>query len=124
VLWSIALYHFLMGLGVLISERAAERLADRVFGIKLVLAPQTSYIVKLLGVYTAIFGVVVGIAAVDPGRHPDLLNVVVLLYALRIANKLAYRKLFNEAFAATQARVWTDLTLLAFFGLSVLLLKP
>lgn len=124
VLWLIALYHFLMGLGAVLSERVAEQLAEKAFGIRLRLEPQTSYMVKLLGVYAAIFGVVVGVAATNPGRYPVLLDVVVGLYVLRILNKVGHRKLFSEAFDAPERRVWIDLAMLAAFGGAVLLLKP
>jgi hypothetical protein len=124
VLYSIALYHLGMGLGALLSERVAEQLAWSVFGIRLKLAPQASYLVKLLGVYVIAFGLVVCVAAQAPERNPALLQIIVLLYALRIANKVGHQELYKEAFQATDQRILTDVLMLAFFGGAVLLLKP
>jgi hypothetical protein len=124
VLWLIALYHVLMGFGAALSDRVAESLAASVFGIRLRLTPQASYLVKLLGVYTVVFGVIVMRAAVDPGRYPALLDGVVVLYILRILNRIVHRKLYIEAFETTDPRVRTDIAMLALFGAAVLILKP
>ena len=124
VLWLIAVYHVLMGIGALLSDRVAEQLAWRVFGLRLKLTPQSGYLVKLLGIYAAAFGAVAGVAAGAPERYPALLNVVVFLYVLRIVNKLAFRKVQVEDFGASDSRILADAFMLAAFGLSVLLLKP
>jgi hypothetical protein len=124
VLYSIALYHLGMGLGAVISERVTEQLAWSVFGIRLKLAPQSSYLVKLLGVYVIAFGLVVGLAAQAPERYPGLLQIIVVLYAMRIANKVGHQALYKEAFQATDHRILMDVLMLAFFGGAVLLLKP
>jgi hypothetical protein len=63
-------------------------------------------------------------AAVAPERHATLLNLVVLLYALRVLNKLVFSELFAQAFSAPPARTWVDVAMLLAFGLSVALLKP
>src|SRR5687767_2137085 len=92
VLWLIALYHVLMGLGAMLSARIVEGLARGVFGMRLQLTPASAYLAKLLGIYAAVFGAVVGIAATDPTRYAVLLDVIVVLYVLRIVNKFAHRK--------------------------------
>src|SRR5438270_6677474 len=96
VLWLIALYHVGMGLGGMLSDRLAERLARDVFGIRLELTPQSAHLVKLLGIYAIVFGAVVGVAAQAPQRSPELLNVIVLLYVLRVVNKIAQRAVYVE----------------------------
>jgi hypothetical protein len=124
VLWLICLYHVFMGAAAFLSEDTAARVAEVAFGIHLQMAPQTSYIVKLLGVYAIVFGLMVALTALDPVRYTRFLDVVVVLYALRILNKLVFAKLFTEAFEAPPYRAWVDIALLAAFGLAVFLLKP
>jgi hypothetical protein len=124
VLWLICLYHIFMGAGAFLSEDIAVWLADVAFGIKLQVTPQISYLAKLLGVYVVVFGLMVAVAAHDPARHPSLLNIVIILYGLRILNKLVFADLFTTAFAAPPYRAWLDIAMLAAFGGTVLLLKP
>jgi hypothetical protein len=124
VLWAICLYHVVLGGGAFLSEDVAAWLAELLFSIKLEPTPQLSYVVKLLGVYALVFGLVSGTAALAPERHPTLLNLVIALYALRVLNKLVFSELFTRAFAAPPARTWIDIAMLTAFGLAVALLKP
>jgi hypothetical protein len=124
VLWLIAAYHGVMGVGGLLSTDVAARLAREVFGMELEVTPQSGYLIRLLCIYALAFGYFAGLAALDPVRNPALLDGIVLLYTLRIALKLGSLKVYEEAFRASAQRVWTDAALLALFGLSVLLLKP
>jgi hypothetical protein len=120
----ICAYHLILGLAAFSDEGTAKWLAEIIFGITLQLTPQLSYIIKLLGVYLMAFGLVAGVAATAPERFSTLLHLVVVLYALRIANKLIFSDLFTVAFAAAPERVWIDLVLLAAFGGTVAALRP
>ena len=122
-LMMICAYHVILGLAAFLDESTAKWLANLVFGITLEPTPQLSYIVKLLGVYVVTFGLVAGVASKAPEKHPLLLNLIVVLYLLRIANKVAFSSLFTTAFASAPERVWIDLILLAGFGGTVAALK-
>jgi hypothetical protein len=124
VLWSICIYHVVLGACGFLSENLAVRLADVLFGMKVDPTPQLSYIVKLLGIYAILFGLMAATAARKPERHPVLLNLIIVLYGLRILNKLLYEDLLVKAFAAPPSRVWIDVACLAAFGVAVALLKP
>jgi hypothetical protein len=124
ILWSICIYHIVLGACGFLSEDLAVRLADILFSVRIEPTPQLSYIAKLLGIYAVVFGLMTATAALAPEHHPTLLNLVILLYALRILNKLIFSDLFTQAFAAPPARTWVDIAMLLAFGLSVALLKP
>jgi hypothetical protein len=124
ILIAISLYHLFLGLAPFLSDALTVQLARSVFGLKLEMTSQLSYIVKLLGVYAMVFGFVCGVAAFNPVKYRALLNVIILLYIFRVVNKIAFMGKFSQAFDATPARVWLDIGLLAFFGLAVLVLKP
>jgi hypothetical protein len=124
VLLAICLYHVVLGVGAFLSEDVAKRLAEILFSVRLELTPQLDYVVKLLGIYAFMFGLMTAVAARAPERHPVLLNLVIVLYACRILNKLVFADLFTRAFAAPPARAWIDVAMLAAFGLAVALLKP
>jgi hypothetical protein len=124
VLALIAIYHLVLGLATFVSDDLTARLAWQLFGLNLEMTPQLSYIVQLLGVYAITFGVLTAFVARDPLAHRAMLNVVLILYVLRIVNKFLSMGEFTQAFNASTTRIWTDLVLLAFFGAAVLLLRP
>lgn len=124
VLVMICIYHVALGLATFVSGDLTVKLAKAIFGLNLEMTPQMSYIVQLLGVYAIAFGLVAGLAAADPLKHPVLLNVIVVLYALRVVNKLISMNQFQQAFGASMAKVWTDIVLLAAFGVAVVALRP
>jgi hypothetical protein len=123
VLGMICLYHLFLGVCGFLSQDVAVWLADLAFGIKLEVTPQLSYIVKLLGIYAILFGLMTAIAARAPERHPTLLNLIILLYVLRVVNKLVFSSLFAQAFGVHPARTWIDIAMLFGFGLAVALLR-
>src|SRR6266581_476448 len=81
ILWSICIYHIVLGVCSFLSEDVAVRLADILFSIRIEPTPQLNYIVKLLGIYAGVFGLMAATAALAPERHATLLNLVILLYA-------------------------------------------
>ncbi|MCI0743775.1 MAG: hypothetical protein L0Y58_00065 [Verrucomicrobia subdivision 3 bacterium] len=124
VLIMISLYHCFLGLAPFLSDALTVQLARSVFGLKLEMTNQMGYIVKLLGVYAMVFGLVCAVVAFNTEKYRALLNIVFFLYLFRVLNKLAFMGKFTQAFDASPSRVWSDIVLLAFFGLAVLLLKP
>ncbi len=124
VLLAICIYHLVLGLAAFLSEDTAKWLAEALFSIKMQPTPQLTYVVKLLGVYVVLFGLMAAVAAYDPQRHPILLDLVIVLYVLRILNKVIFWELFTTAFGAPPARTWIDVALLLAFGGAVAALKP
>ena len=124
VLWAIALYHVVLGGGAFLSAALAQQVARGIFGIELTLTPAMSFVVKVLGVYALTFGVVTAVAARDPARHRALLNVIVLLYVLRIVTKLLFKTEYISGLHIDPTRVWVESALLAGFALAVFVLRP
>lgn len=124
VLFAISAYHLFLGLAPLLSDNITVQLAESVFGLKLEMTAQLSYMLKLLGVYAFVFGLICGVAAFNPERYRPLLYVIVLLYVFRVLNKFAFIGQFAQAFNAPASKVWIDIVLLSMFGAAVLLLMP
>ena len=124
VLWMIAVYHFVMGVGAFLSADLAQKMAHSIFGIDLTLDPATSFIVKVLAVYAITFGEIAMIAARDPMRYRVLLNVVVFLYVLRIVNKIVFKSQYVAGLHIAPTRVWVECVLMAGFALAVYVLRP
>jgi hypothetical protein len=124
VLWAICVYHIVLGGGAFLSSTIAEQTARSIFGIALHMDEQTAYVVRVLGVYALTFGLVAGIAATDPVRHRLLLNVVVVLYVLRIVAKLVFKDEAVMGLAYTEGRIYAEAAMLAAFAAAVLFLRP
>jgi len=124
VLILIAIYHVGLGLAGFMSEDLTVRVARAVFGLNLNMTPQLSYIAQLLAVYALVFGLIVAMVARDPVKHRSLIPIVVILYILRVLNKFISMGQFERGFGASMTKVWTDVALLAAFGVAVFLLKP
>ena len=124
VLWGICAYHIVLGGGAFLSSAIAEQTARTIFGITLRMDDQTAYVVRVLGVYALTFGLVAGVAATNPVRHGVLLNVIVVLYALRIVIKLVFKDEAVMGLAYTAGRVYGEAALLAAFAIAVIALRP
>jgi hypothetical protein len=124
VLWAIALYHVVLGGGAFLSADLAQQMAHSIFGIQLTLDPAMAFVVKVLGAYAITFGVVAAVAARDPVHHRLLLNVIVLLYVLRIVVKVVFKTEYETGLHIATTRVWVETALLSGFALAVYLLRP
>lgn len=123
VLWAIALYHVVLGIGAFLSADLARRMARSIFGIDLVLDPAMAFVVKVLGVYAITFGFVAAVAARDPVRYRVLLDVILLLYVLRIANKVLFKSEYVRGLNIAPSRVWVESALLAGFAVAIFVLR-
>ncbi len=124
VLVVISIYHlFLGGLPFLPADFAA-RTVKSVFGMTVLVTDQLHYVAKLMGIYMIIFGIFAGIAAKDPVKHRAVINVGVLLYALRLINRLVSAGQVRAAFEIPPVWMWIEVVLLLFFGGALWLLRP
>jgi hypothetical protein len=120
----IGVYH--VGLGVLpfLPTSFTTRILLALFGMAFEVTPQLHYLGQLFGIYAFAFGLMALVAARDPYRYRSLVTVIVVLYGLRILNRLAFIVAFMPAFRTSAFRGWLEVVLLAAFGLAVLALRP
>jgi len=120
----IGIYH--LGLGILpfLPTAFTTRLLLAIFGMVFEVTPQMHYLGQLFGIYALLFGLMALVAAGDPYRHRSLVNLVLVLYCLRILNRVLFIFTFMPAFQTTPFRGWLEVVLLAAFGLAVVLLRP
>ncbi len=120
----IGIYH--LGLGILpfLPTAFTTRLLFGLFGMVFEVTPQMHYLGQLFGIYAILFGLMALVAARDPYRHRSLVSLIVVLYCLRILNRVFFIFMFMPAFQTTPFRGWLEVVLLAAFGLGVVLLRP
>ena len=116
ILYAIALYHVFLGIMAFISGSLTYKIAESIFGMQLMENHQMAYLGKLLGIYALIFGVFVFYVALDTKKYQKLIKVILLLYVLRILNRVIFLSLAKEAFSVSTSRIWIDAGLLLAFG--------
>jgi hypothetical protein len=124
VLVVISIYHVLVGALPFLPSHFAAWIVKSVFGMTVLVSDQLHYVAKLMGIYMIVFGVFAGIAARDPARHRDVIDVGMLLYALRLINRLVFASQVRTAFEVPPVWMWIEVALLLFFGGALWLLRP
>jgi hypothetical protein len=124
VLLAIAVYHMAFALMTIVSDEMAATVAKHVFGVTLDMSPQVMYMVKVLGVYGAVFGVFVLVVALNAARYASLIYIVMGLYIARIATRLIFLPGVSESFKIAQPRIFIGAGLLAAFALAVTFVRP
>lgn len=124
VILAISIYHIALGILAFLSENLAVALAKNFFGMTLIATPQLSYIAKLLGIYAFIFGIIMLYAMRDPDKHKEIINVAIVLYILRIINRLVFAGLVQSGFRVSDFSMVLEIILLVFFGGALWLLRP
>jgi len=124
VLLAISIYHIALGIFAFISENAAVYLAESFFGMTLIATPQLSYFAKLLGIYAFIFGVIMLYVMRDPDKYKEIIKVTIILYALRVINRIVFAGLVQKAFQVSDFSMILEIFLLIFFGGALWALMP
>ncbi len=123
-LWAVGLYHVVFGLMTFLSRDLAVQIAKDFFGMTIVANDQIIYLAKLLGIYAFIFGIVMFVAARKPDVYRAFIWVGVVLYAVRIVNRIVFSDLVRNAFLVSSFAFWMEIILLTFFGGLLYILRP
>ena len=105
-LWVIALYHILLGALLMYSGDLSIRVADLLYGWKITGSAELGIAGEILGCYAIAFGLMMAIAAGDPVRHRSLLTVGIVLFALRLFQRVFFAGKVMEVFQVSSGRYW------------------
>jgi hypothetical protein len=117
-LWFIAAFHLAVGLGVSLSPEFAQAVA-RGYGATVNWTPQFVTILKPLGAFMIILGVVATFAARDPVRYAGVVYGFIALFALRALQRLVFAGDITQAFDIAPGRNMANVII--FVGQSALL---
>ena len=114
-----AAYHLVLGLALLILPAGAMGGMIRVFlGTELKIDPQLSMIGKFAAAYILAFGVMLALLCVNPLRLRALVVPALVLFGIRVANKLVFLTTIEENFGVLRGRSLFALASLAvIFGI-------
>jgi hypothetical protein len=123
LLWVIGLYHITFGLLANLPAETMRQLAATLLGFKLPAEPVVDYIVQPFGIYVIVFGVMMTVAAWNPVKNRALISVGVVLFVLRIIQRLASFDDMQRAFGVTPARNLFTVSVVALFAAALIWLR-
>lgn len=123
LLWFICLYHVACGLAAILSPDQIPTIAEKLAGMKVTASPEFLYLAKPFGVYAAAFGVMMGVAAWNPIKNRALISVGIVLFALRIVQRLTSMGEVEQLFGVSPARSLQTVAIVAVLGLALAWLR-
>ena len=123
LLWIICVYHIAFGLLANLPSETVRNLAHALFGLNLPEVSALEYVLKPFGIYVMTFGVMMGVAAWNPVKNRALISVGVVLFGLRILQRLISMAAMEHALSITPARNLGTLAVVAAFGLALAWLR-
>ncbi len=123
LLWVICLYHIACGLLVVAAPEQIPLVAEKLAGLKVAASPEFLYLAKPFAVYAMVFGVMMGVAAWNPVKNRALISIGVVLFALRIVQRLLSLDEVERIFGVPPARSWQTIGIVAVFGFALAWLR-
>ena len=120
-LWFIALFHLFVGLAVNLSDTFTRMIAAG-YGATVDWTPQFVYILRPLGAFMIILGILAAVAARQPGRYPAVIMGFVILFAIRALHRLFYSDVLASAFGISRSRSMVNMAVFALQAVVLLLL--
>ena len=100
-----AAYHLVLGMALLLLPVGAMDPVTRIFlGTELEFGPQMSMIGKFVSAYILAFGVMLSLLCWNPARLRALVIPVLVLFGIRLVNKLVFLTTIEETFGVTRGR--------------------
>lgn len=123
LLWVICLYHVACGLVPNLFPGQVQALAERLAGMKIQAEPEFIALAKPFGVYAIAFGVMMGLAAWNPVKNRALISVGIILFALRILQRLAGLEEASQVFGVAPGRSMGMIAVIACFAVALAWLR-
>lgn len=115
LLWFICLYHVTLGLCANLPAPQVQAVGSALLGLHLPDNPALFQLLKPFGVYVAVFGVMMGVAAWNPVKNRALISVGVVLFALRLLQRLTDLEGVQQNLGVTSGRNWATIATVAAF---------
>ena len=117
--------HLVFGLGLNFSTEFPKSLAGW-YGVNDMdnwTTPQFSYILRPIGAYMVVMGILTAVAAINPRRHSLIIFGLSVLLLMRAAQRLIFQEEIAEAFGIGTARNVTNMLFFAGMGVALLVLR-
>lgn len=120
-LWAICAFHVIVGIGLNLSPAFPQLMAGY-YGATVHWTADFLYILKPLGAFMLVMGVLAGVAATDPIRHAPIVYGFVLLFALRTLQRIIHQGELADVFNIATTRNLGNIVFFAGMALGLYLL--
>jgi hypothetical protein len=110
-MWFVCVFHVAIGAGLNVSLTTLRVMAQ-IYGAQVDWTPQFVYILKPLGAFMCVLGLLAAVAARDPLRYGVIVYGFAMLFVIRGLQRLVFREEIVTAFAIAPGR---NLINMAFF---------
>ncbi len=116
VLWTVCGYHLAVGLLLSGPQSWVEATAARAFGVTRLPGMSSLPVARMLGAYMVAFGLMIGLAALDPVRRRGFLTLAAALVLARSVERLATAAQLEELLGIEGSRNWVSIGVLLAFA--------
>jgi len=117
LLWFICAYHIVIGFAANLPPPQASTVAMALLGLHLPDDPALFQVLKPFGIYAMTFGVMMGVAAWNPVKNRALITIGVVLFGLRLLQRLTNLDAVEHSLGVTAARNWATIGTVSCFTL-------
>lgn len=122
LLW-ICLFHLGIGVGLNVSPEFPKMVAPWYGATKVVWSPQFLYILRPIGAYMVVMGLLVAVAAVDPRKHSAIVYGIGLLLIFRGMQRIVFEDEIMQAFGIGAGQNMINMCVFGGLGILVFLLR-
>src|SRR5690348_6356907 len=97
LLWFASLSHIVIGGGIMLSPEFQRAMAS-VYGAEVDWTPQFTYILRPLGAFMFVLGLLLAAAALDPWRHRLIVYGLCGVLFLRVLQRVVFQQEIENAF--------------------------
>src|SRR3989338_4485753 len=123
VLGIVAVYHILLGIaGILIPADLISKLASQFFYFTLTVTPEVGWVIRPFASYLLVFGVFMGVAALDPSKYKLIIYGGISLFVVRIIQRLYFMARGFEEFGTDPVRSWLHIGVVTILAIALIVL--
>ena len=120
----VGIYHLVLGLVGALSEKLTVVMGELIFSANLTATDQFVYLVKYLGAYVIVFGCMMILAGTNPQKYRRLIEIGILLIAIRIFQRLYFASELQSAFGVGMERNLINILVIFAIAVGLYLFKP
>ena len=123
LLWMIAVYHVILGILLLASGETSIQAAKALMGWTIVGSPTLGIVGEILGCYFIAFGLMMAVAAWNPVNNRGVITVGLVLFVLRLFQRLYFSGKVMDVFEVSAGRYWGAFTFILLVGAGLAVLR-
>lgn len=120
-MWGVCAFHVVVGIGLNVSPAFPQAMAGY-YGATVNWTPDFLYIIKPLGAFMLVMGVLAAVAATDPLRNVPIIYGFILLFVLRTLQRMIHQGELFDTFGITAGHNLGNMVFFAGLALSLYLL--